>query len=134
MGRRHFCGAAQEGTMANAAIISSWGANVAGREAMGLGVFMGAVQYFTERKAAGEIEDLRIYLAAQGNLSEVAGHMIVEGSAAQIAALTEREDYRTLIVKAVHIVHNFNSTTYHTGDEIMKRIEMLQAARKELGI
>jgi hypothetical protein len=120
--------------MSNCAIVTSWGANVAGREEMGLAVFMGAVQYFSERKQLGEIAELRIYVADQGNLSAASGHMIVEGTAAQIAALTARDDYRKIIIKAAHVVHDLHTATAATGDEVMRRIEMLQVARKELGI
>jgi hypothetical protein len=120
--------------MAKSAIVTSWGANVAGREQMGLGLFMAAVQFFTERKQNGEIEDLRIYLGEQGSLSDTAGHMIVEGSEEQIVALQRNDEYRKIITKAVHVVHGFRTTTYATGEAVMQRIEMLQVARKELGI
>jgi hypothetical protein len=120
--------------MANSAIISSWGANIAGREQMGLGVFMSGVQYFTELKQKGEIEELRIYVTTQGSVSATNGWMIVEGSAEQIAALTRRDDYQKLIVKAMHVVHGFSTVTGSTGDDVMNRIEIMQAARKELGL
>ena len=60
--------------------------------------------------------------------------MVVAGSASQIAALVERDDYRRLILKAAHIVHELRTTSFTTGDAVMKRIELLQASRKELGI
>jgi hypothetical protein len=120
--------------MATSAIVTSWGANVVGREQMGLGVFMSAVQYFTERKQKGEIEELRIFIATDGSVSENSGHMIVEGSEAQLAALTAREDYRKLLLKAAHVVHGLRTSSFVTGDAVMNRVELLQVARKELGI
>lgn len=120
--------------MATSAIVTTWGANVDGREQMGLGVFMNAIQYFTERKQKGDIEDLRIFIANEGSLGEVAGHMVVEGSEDQIVALTLRDDYRMLLTKAAHVVHGLRTGSYATGDAVMGRIEQLQMARKELGI
>src|SRR4051812_9447735 len=120
--------------MATMAIITSWGANIAGREQVGLGVFMGAIQYFTERKHRGDIDDLRVYVANDGDLANTGGHMVVEGTAAQLAALTERDDYQQLILKAAHVVHGLRTSSFTTGDAILKRVEMLQGVRKELGL
>jgi hypothetical protein len=120
--------------MSTSAIITSWGSNVSGREQMGMGVFMGAIQYFTERKQKGEIDELRVYVANDGDIAGTAGHMIVEGSAAQLSALAAREDYQAIILKAAHVVHGFRTSSFTTGNAIMKRIEMLQGVRKELGI
>jgi hypothetical protein len=120
--------------MSTSAIITSWGTNVAGREQTGMGVFMGAIQYFTERKQKGEIDELRVYVADNGDISAHAGHMVVEGSPAQLAALTARDDYQALILRAVHVVQGFRTSQFTTGEAIMKRIEMLQSVRKELGI
>ena len=120
--------------MATTAIITSWGANISGREQLGLAVFMGAIQFFTACKQKGEIEELRVYIADAGELGATAGHMVVEGSAAQLAALVERDDYRMVIVKAAHVVHGLRTSPFTTGDAEMKRIEMLQVARKELGL
>lgn len=120
--------------MANRAIVSSWGAAFVGRENVGLGLFMQAVQFFNDCKQKGEIEELRIYINANGSLSEGAGQMIVEGSAAQLAALVERDEYMSLMTKAIHVVQGFRTVSSSTGDEVMRRIEQLQIARKELGI
>ena len=120
--------------MSTMAIITSWGANVSGREQVGMTVFMGAIQFFTACKEKGEIDDLRVYVANDGDISANAGHMIVEGSAAQLGALAARDDYQALILKAAHVVQGFRTSSFTTGDAIMKRVEMLQSARKELGI
>src|SRR5438045_2213563 len=72
--------------MAQSAIVFSWGSAVSGREAMGLGVFSSALQYFGDLKQKGQIEDLRVYLTDSGDVGVNAGHLIVEGSSAQITA------------------------------------------------
>jgi len=120
--------------MAQSAIIFSWGASVSGREAMGLGVFSFALQYFGDLKQKGQIEDLRVYLTDSGDVGVNAGHMIVEGSTAQINAVKERADYQVLVVKAAHVVTEFRITMSSTGDQVPRKIEQLQTARKELGI
>lgn len=120
--------------MASKAIVTSWGLNVQGREHMGMQLFMSAVAWFMELKGKGEIEELRIYMADNGSLHDTAGHMVVEGSDEQIAALAARDDYQKLIMKAAHVVQTMSTATYAAGDAVMRRIEMLQVARKELGI
>lgn len=120
--------------MAQSAIVFSWGAAVVGREAMGLGVFSSALQYFGDLKQKGQIEDLRVYLTDAGDVGVNAGHLIIEGSSPQISALTERADYQVLVVKAAHVATNFRITLSATGDQVARKIEQLQTARKELGI
>ena len=120
--------------MAQSAIVFSWGSAVSGREAMGLGVFSSALQYFGDLKQKGQIEDLRAYITDSGDVGVNAGHLIVEGSTAQINAVRDRADYQVLVVKAAHVVNNFRITLSATGDQVPKKIEQLQAARKELGI
>ena len=120
--------------MAQSAIMFSWGAAVVGREAMGLGVFSSALQYFNDLKQKGQIEDIRAYISDSGDIGVNAGFMAVEGSTAQIAAMTERSDYQVLVVKAAHVVTNMRVTPTATGELVMKKIEQLQIARKELGI
>jgi hypothetical protein len=120
--------------MSTNAIITSWGANVAGREQMGMGVFMQAIQFFTACKQKGEIDELRIYISNDGDISATAGHMVVEGSAAQLTALAARDEYRAVIIKAAHVVHGFRTSQFATGDAVMARVEQLQTVRKELGI
>lgn len=120
--------------MAQRAIVFSWGSSVSGREAMGLGVFSAALQYFGGLKQQGQIEDLRVYLTEAGDVGMNAGHLVVEGSNAQINAVTERVDYQLLVTKAAHVVTNLRVTLSATGDQVPNKIEQLQAARKELGI
>jgi hypothetical protein len=120
--------------MANSAIITSWGSNIAGREQMGLALFMGVIQFMNELKQKGEIEELRIYVAGLGSLSEASGWMIAEGSDEQLAALLKRDDYIKIVFKAMHVVNDFRTVTTSTGAEVMRQIELLQAARKELGL
>lgn len=120
--------------MAQSAIIVSWGSNIASREAIGLAVFTSAIQYFQELKQKSEIEDVRIYLSDSGDVGVNAGHMVVEGSTAQLTAVQARRDYQLLVTKAAHVVHNLRITPSSTGELVMHKIEQLQTARKELGI
>jgi hypothetical protein len=111
-----------------------WGAPVTGREQIGLGVFMNALEYYGKLKVERAIEDYRVYLTTNGNLHEQQGSLVVEGSAAQIGSLLVREDYLMMLTKAAHVVHNLTVMEADSGDAIPRRVERLQMARKELGI
>jgi len=120
--------------MADSAVVLQWGQPFAGREEMSLGVFMAAIEYYTKLKASKDIENFSIYINQGGNLSQQQGSMIVEGTPDQIMALVQREDYKTLVTKAAHVVPDLMVTMADTGNMVMQRIEKLQMARKELGI
>ena len=120
--------------MADAAIMISWGTAIPGREDMGMGVFMESIQFWGGLKSNGDIEDFRIYNFASGGLSNASGMVSIEGTPEQINALAAREDYKTLIIKATHIVSDMSIALAETGDTVMKSVERLQSVRKSLGI
>ena len=122
------------GRMADAALIVRWGTGIPGRETMGLGVFMGSMQFWGQLKAAGDIEDFRVYSFEQGDVSHASGMVCLEGSSEQINAVLDRDDYKMLMVKAGHIVSDMHVVKAETGAAVMKGVERLQSARKELGI
>lgn len=120
--------------MANAALVIRWGTGIIGREEIGLGVFMASMKFWGELKAKGEVEDFRVYSFPEGDLSHATGMAILEGSTEQIGALVAREDYRTLVTKAVHIVGDVSVDRAETGEAVMQGVERLVSVRKELSI
>jgi hypothetical protein len=120
--------------MATHAIVIQWGAIIAGREQLAMATFLGAVEFFSGLKNKKSVEDLRVYVSEQGNLSDLAGMIVVDGTKAQIDQVRESKDYKVLITKAYHLVEPLRVTTQITGDEIPQRIELLNNVRRELGI
>jgi len=120
--------------MATHAIVIQWGRVIAGREQLSMATFLGAVEHFNALKGKKAIEDLRVYLADQGNLGDLAGTMLIEGSKEQIDKVRESTDYKILITKAYHLVDPLRVSLQITGDEVPRRIEMLNNVRRELGI
>lgn len=120
--------------MAESALFIRWGQSFPGREEIGLGVFMNAVQFFTNQKDKKNVENFSVYVANEGNITEQQGAMIIEGSFDQVNKLRNTEEYQTLLTKAAHVVPNLVVTSADTGPRVMQRIEKLQVIRKELGI
>ncbi|MBK9001780.1 MAG: hypothetical protein IPM35_39155 [Myxococcales bacterium] len=119
--------------MADASILTTWGAVFPGRETMGLSVFQGAIGFFQDQKSKGNIEEFKVGITEVGELSKQAGYMLVEGSVAQLRKLIDSEDYKRLLTRAAHVVPVSVSHTV-TGPAVMQAVERLIAVRNELGI
>ena len=119
--------------MAQASILTTWGAVYTGRESMGLAVFQEVIMYYESAKAAGKLEDFKVGICEAGDVSALSGYMVAEGSASQIQAIVGDEAFKRLIAKATHVVP-FTLVQAATGTAIPGSIERLLGARKELGI
>jgi len=119
--------------MADASILITWGAVHTGRESMGLSVFQGAIGYYMDQKAKGNIEEFKVGITEVGRLAETAGYMLIEGSVDQLRKMVDSEDYKRLLTKAMHVVPVSVSHTV-TGNAVMQAVERLVSVRNELGI
>jgi len=120
--------------MADASLHLTWGTPVVGRETQGLMVFQEALAFWGKHKEAGNIESLRVGLAREGAFTQVSGYMLVEGSAAKLSTITDSDDYKRLIVKAMHIVENIHITACEADTAVPLAVERLISVRKTLGI
>jgi hypothetical protein len=120
--------------MAEASLLITWGNNVAGRETMGLGVFQQALGYAEKQKQGKKLEDYRVGIANTGAIQTTSGYLIYEGTEAQIGAVLDDQEFKTIVLKAFHVVTNINIARCGTGTAIPSRIEQLLAVRAELGI
>lgn len=120
--------------MADSSILITWGSIVTGREEMSLAVFQEALVYWEGQKKSGKIEDLKVALARNGNFGQLGGYILAEGAAGSLNAITDSEEYLTLLLKAGHAVTNLTVTNFQTGSAIPVAIERVQNVRKKLGI
>src|SRR6478609_5143396 len=95
--------------MADRVLFLSWGESIAGREERGLEVFNEAVGLYGRMQQEGKIESFDVALL-QPNGS-IDGYMQLNGSAAQIAAVMEDDEFRRITVDASLIVHDLHVTT-----------------------
>jgi hypothetical protein len=124
----------EENTMSNAAICIRWGAPFVGRETKSLEVFMHAQEYWATLQKQGKIAAHRTYLASNGNMFAAGGFAMLEGEVQQLRAVVDSNEFRTLLLKAMHLVSNVEVTHMDAGDTIPKRIEEIVSVRKQLGI
>ena len=122
--------------MAKGALISTWGSSVRGREIKGLEVFGEALTYFDNLAKHGRIQGVRTYVANTGDMSELAGMLIVEGELSDLQAVQLEPDYQKLTAKAENIVDHFTIILMTGGspDDIAEAIGSATETLGELGI
>jgi hypothetical protein len=112
--------------MADRVLFISWGENVAGREERGLEVFNETVGMYGRFQQEGKIESFDVVLLNPG--TGVDGYLALHGSAQQLAAIKEDEEFQRGLLNATLIVHDIKMIDGYTGAGIAKQMEMYQEA------
>jgi hypothetical protein len=112
--------------MADRMLMISWGAPVRGREERALEVFNEAVGLAGRMQQDGRIESFEIaLLTPNGDLN---GYMELRGSAAQIAAVAEDEEFMRNSADAGLIVENLRHVTGACNEGVARMMEIYQEA------
>ncbi len=115
----------------DAAIVSTWGATVPGREAKSLEVFMELMQTLSKWAAEGKCSPLELFFNADGSERM----SIVKGKSDVLLELWESDENQKLLAKGNMIVQNLKSHFYYTGDEEIQRgTQLFAQAGNELGL
>jgi hypothetical protein len=112
--------------MADRVLVMSWGEPVRGREERALEVFNEAVGLSGRMQQDGRIESFDVVLLNPNG--EMSGYMQIHGSAQQIAALQEDEEFQRNTADAALIVENLRHTTGFTNEAVAKQMAMYQEA------
>jgi hypothetical protein len=118
----------------NKSIVIQWGTNVAGRENIGLELFLGVSQYYEGLVKDSKLGDFQTVLFENGNFDDLSGLMILSGSEDQVKMVLESDKHRENLTKAMHVVSNVRSLTGVTGEAIPQRVQEFSKWRKELGL
>jgi hypothetical protein len=114
----------------DAALVTTFGGGIPGREAKGLEVFMDAVTFWGKHAADGKCAPPEVMFAEDGS----SGMLIVRGKSDALREIIESEEGEKLIAKAQMIVQDLKSHWYYTGDEEMQRgTRIFSEAGNELG-
>lgn len=111
--------------MADRMLMISWGPPVRGREERGLEVFNEALGICGRMQQEGQIEKFEVRLLGP-NGSGLDGYIEMHGSAAQIAAVKEDEEFRTNTMDAAQIVERFCHTDGVINEGVAETVEMYQ--------
>ena len=112
--------------MADRVLFISWGENFAGREARGLEVFNEAVGLWGRMQQEGRIEGFDVVLL--NPTGGVDGYAALRGSAEQLNAVRESDDYLKSLTDASLVVTKLSVTEGFTGADLARRIEIYQEA------
>ncbi len=118
----------------NKSIVIQWGSAVAGRENIGLEVFLGVTQYYDGLVKEDKLGSSQVVIFENGNLEQASGMMVLTGSDEQIETVLKSDKHLENVTKATHIVNNVRLMMGTTGEGIPTRIQDLVKWRKELGL
>jgi hypothetical protein len=98
----------------DAAIVTTWGPPVTGREAKSLEVFTEVLGFIGTLAAEGKCQPAEPFFAADGS----SGFAIVRGKSDALHEIWDSEENLRLITKAQLYVQDLKSHIYYTGDEV----------------
>jgi hypothetical protein len=115
----------------DAAIISTWGDTVPGREGKSLEVFFEYVQWLGKLASEGKITPPEVFF----NLDGSEGISVVKGKSDVLLEILESEESEKFFAKGHMIVENLRAHLYITGDEEIQRgTRIFAEAGSEIGL
>ena len=108
--------------MADRVLFIGWGTPVRGREERGLEVFNEAIGLCGRMQQDGRIEKFDIVLL--GANADLNGYIEMHGSADQLAAVREDEEFRRNTVDASLVVDGLRHIDGFTNDEVARQMAM----------
>lgn len=112
--------------MADRVLVISWGAVVRGREERGLEVFNEALGLCGRLQQDGKIESFDVVLLNPNG--DTVGYVEIFGSAEQINALDDNEEFRRNTLDASLIVENLRHTRGYVNEGVARQMTMYQEA------
>jgi hypothetical protein len=113
--------------MADRMLFIGWGATVAGREERALEVFNDAIGFYGRCQQEGRIESFDVVLL-EPHGGGLQGYAELHGSAGQLAALREAEDFQRLLTDASLIIEELGIVGGFANEGIARQIEIYRAA------
>jgi hypothetical protein len=112
--------------MADRVLFISWGEVVRGREERGLENFNETIGLYGRMQQEGRIEGFDVALLNPS--TGIAGYIEIHGSAEQLAAIKEDEEFRRALYAGSLIVDDLKLAEGYTNAGIAKEMEMYQEA------
>jgi hypothetical protein len=112
--------------MADRVLFISWGATVRGSEERGLEVFNAAMGLYGRMQQDGRIEGFDVMLLEPN--ATMNGSITVRGSAEQLAAARDDEEFQRMLLDASLVVDNLSIAAGFANEGIARQMEMFQEA------
>ena len=117
--------------MADRILFIGWGATVRGREERGLDVFNAAVGFYGRCQQEGRIESFDVILLTPHG-GGLAGYMELHGSADQLGALREDEEFRRILIDASLIVDELGVVDGFANEGVARQLALFREAIAEV--
>jgi hypothetical protein len=111
--------------MADRVLFISWTTPVRGREERGLEVFNESMGLYGRMQQEGRIERFDVVLL--GPTSDIGGYIELHGSAEQLAAVRENDEFQRNTIDAQLVVDDFHHAEGVTNEEIARQMALYQA-------
>jgi len=108
--------------MADRVLFIGWGTPVRGREERGLEVFNESIGLYGRMQQEGRIEKFDVVLL--GPSGDLNGYIELHGSAEQLAAVREDEEFQRTTIEASLIVDGLRLIDGFTNEEIARQLEL----------
>jgi hypothetical protein len=110
--------------MADRVLFISWGEVVRGREERALEVFNESLGFYGRLQQEGRIEsiDVALLVPALG----VRGYLTIHGSAEQLGALRDDEEYMRLMVDSELVVEDFSIVDGFANEGVARQLAIYQ--------
>jgi hypothetical protein len=110
--------------MADRVLFISWGSVVRGREERALEVFNDVLGFYGRLQQEGRIEsiDVALLVPALG----VRGYLTIHGSAEQLGALRDDEEYMRLMVDSELVVEDFSIVDGFANEGVARQLAIYQ--------
>jgi len=110
--------------MADRVLFISWGSVVRGREERALEVFNDVLGFYGRLQQEGRIEsiDVALLVPALG----VRGYITIHGSAEQLGALRDDEEYMRLMVDSELVVEDFSIVDGFANEGVARQLAIYQ--------
>ena len=118
--------------MADAGLFIGWGQVVRGREQCALEVFNESVEYWAGLQSDGKVEDFEIVLLAPHG-GDLQGYAILRGSAEQLNALRDDDEFQRRNTRADQIVEGFGVIDAALGEGIGRAMNIYTEEIQALG-
>lgn len=112
--------------MANSVLFIGWGSPFPGREERSLEVFNEAMGIMGRMQQDGRIEKFDVVLL--GPNTDLGGYIQITGTAQQIAAMREDEEFRRNTTDASVCVDGMRHIEGYANEAVARQMEMYQAA------
>ena len=113
--------------MADRILFVGWGATIAGREERALEVFNESIGFYGRCAQEGKIESFDVILL-EPHGGGLGGYVELNGSAAQLAALRENEEFMRLLADAQLIVEELGVVGGFANEGVARQVTMYQEA------